>query len=163
MYPKGNNHTKVQFNGALMPAEMQLLQKHPGVLEAGIDPCRPDTAWGVYPHSQHVKWNIDNYGPYRLPYKGMTIAINTENIHVYGQLMHHEGQFRPESERDSCGYFTFYKDYYFIMGDNFHDSEDSRYFGPVPEDCLIGKASFLIYSNNDTNNEGYRKVLRGFE
>ncbi len=146
MFQKESPIEGIQFNGSLTPAELQALQRHPKVTEAAIDPCRPDTAWGVYPHSEHIDWNIDNYGPYRLPFNGMVVKINPENIYVYGQLMQHEGQFRPESKRDSCGYFTFYNDYYFIMGDNFHDSEDSRYFGPVKEEHLIGKASFTLYS-----------------
>jgi signal peptidase I len=85
-------------------------------------------------HSEHYKWSIDNYGPYRLPYKGMQVALSPENIRLYGRLMQIEANNLSEIEADSSGSFTFNKDYYFIMGDHFHDSEDSRYFGPVREE-----------------------------
>ncbi len=148
MYQSHYLNERVQFNGSIIYKELEALQKHPSVLEAGIETCRPDTAWTVYPHSEELKWSIDNYGPYILPYKGMTVELNSENLMVYGQLIKHERQFRPEAERDSCGHFTFYNDYYFMLGDNFHDSEDSRYFGPVREEFLIGKAAFRLYSKS---------------
>jgi signal peptidase I len=162
MFQNTTHHEAVQFNGQITHKELQALQLHPQVTDASIDPCRPDTAWGVYPHSEHIDWSIDNYGPYRLPFKGMVVEISPENIWVYGQLMHHEGQFRPESERDSAGHFTFYNDYYFIMGDNFHDSDDSRYFGPVMEEFLIGKASFIMFSKSKNHKKASR-ILRRFE
>lgn len=163
MYPKGNNHTNVQFNGALMPSELLLLQNHSEVLEAGIDPCRPDTAWTVYPHSGHIHWTIDNYGPYTLPYKGMRVELNSENNGVYEKLIQEDGNLQPEAENDSCSHFVFKHDYYFIMGDNFHDSEDSRYFGPVKEEFLIGKAAFILYSKNRNKNKANRSLFKSFE
>ncbi len=149
MFQKETLQHEIQFNGHITHAELQALKQHPQVIEASIDPCRPDTAFSVYPHSEHLNWNIDNYGPYMLPFKGMVIEKNPENLRVYGPLIDHEAQFRPESERDSCGHFRFYNDYYFIMGDNFHDSEDSRYFGPVKEELLIGKGAFFLYSKSN--------------
>jgi signal peptidase I len=66
---------------------------------------------------------------------------------LYGQLIsQEEEQNKSEDRSDNNGLFTFSNDYFFIIGDNFHDSEDSRYFGPVKEEHLIGKASFLLYS-----------------
>lgn len=162
MYPKDNKSERILFSGSLHPSQLQALQKHPQVLEAGIDPCRPDTAWTVYPHSEHYKWSIDNYGPYRLPYKGMQVALSPENIRLYGRLMQIEANDLSEIEADSSGSFTFNKDYYFIMGDHFHDSEDSRYFGPVREELLIGKVSFLLYSKA-TKAKVFPKILQGLK
>lgn len=139
---------KVQFNGSITYKELEALQKYPRVIEAGIDVCRPDTAWTVYPKQESLGWNIDNYGPYVVPFKGMTVELTPENLMIYGQLIQHERQLYPENERDSCEHFIFYNDYYFIMGDNYHDSEDSRYFGPVKEELLIGKAAMILYSKS---------------
>jgi signal peptidase I len=140
------NETPV-YSGALFPSQMEDLRHHPGVLNSGIDTCRADTAWTVYPHIEDIGWTIDNYGPYRLPYKGMVIEKNSENLMLYGQLIsQEEEQNKSEDRSDNNGLFTFSNDYFFIIGDNFHDSEDSRYFGPVREDYLIGKATFILYS-----------------
>ena len=140
------NETPV-YSGALFPSQMEDLRHHPGVLNSGIDTCRADAAWTVYPHIEDIDWTIDNYGPYRLPYKGMVIEKNSENLMLYGQLIsQEEEQNKSEDRSDNNGLFTFSNDYFFIIGDNFHDSEDSRYFGPVREDYLIGKATFILYS-----------------
>jgi signal peptidase I len=137
-----------QFNLVITKREIEALQHHPRVIHTAIDPFRPDTAWTVYPHSEFLDWSIDNYGPYILPYKGMAMEKTTKNLLIHGALINHEAQFRLDNEKDSCGFFIFYNDYYFFLGDNFHNSEDSRYFGPVREELLIGKASFVIFSKS---------------
>ena len=151
MFHKGSSPDTTQFNMFITKRAIEALQLHPRVIHAAIDPYRPDTAWTVYPHSEFLDWSIDNYGPYTLPYKGMRVEKTPENLLIHGALINHEAQFRPENERDSCGFFIFYNDYYFLMGDNYHNSEDSRYFGPVREEFLIGKATFIIFSNSKKN------------
>lgn len=133
------------LSGYITVNQLKALQKHPNVIEADIDSCRPDTAWTVYPHSEHLKWNIDNYGPFCLPFKGMKIHLTTDNNAKYGHIIECEKELSSQNKENS-NYYTFDNDYFFIIGDNFHDSDDSRYFGPVKEELLIGKASFILYS-----------------
>ncbi|MGQ1947710.1 signal peptidase I [Geofilum sp. OHC36d9] len=144
------------FNGFLTHDQIYSLAQHAGVLHAGIDPIRADTAWQVYPKSQKLDWSIDNYGPYVLPYKGMAIVKNPKNLELYGRLIAQEGNgIGLEGEDDR---YCFEHDYFFMLGDNFHDSGDSRYFGPVNEELLIGKASFILFSKSDK----YKKLERFF-
>lgn len=106
------------------------------------------------------KWNRDSYGPLRIPKKGDHIKLNEVNIEIYrdiitryeeNTLAEKEGLFYINSQETS-GY-TIGKDYYFMMGDNRHNSLDSRYFGFVPEDHIVGKPVFTWFSIDwDRNN-----------
>jgi signal peptidase I len=146
MFQQNSTHDTFKFNGQLTHSDLERLRRHPKVIEAGIDPLRPDTAWTVYPRSKALNWNIDNYGPYILPYRGMAIEKNAYNLSLYRRLIKKEVQDGAKGDRGDSGVFIFEHDYYFLMGDNFHDSQDSRYFGPVREEFLIGKASFIVFS-----------------
>ncbi len=105
----------------------------------------------------HSKWSIDNYGPYVVPYQGMKIDLNaiTDN-HYWFMIKYREGNTESLNVRDGVLYFgdtiattyEFKKDYYFMMGDNRHDSNDSRYWGPIQEDMIIGVANTILFSNN---------------
>ena len=154
------NVDSIFYTGNILSEDFVNLKSHPKVTDASYGPLFHDTTIVVYPYTASLNWNINNYGPYILPYKGMVVKKTSDNLHVFGQLINHESQFRPEAERDSCGHFTFYNDYYFMLGDNFHDSEDSRYFGPVREEFLIGKASFIIYSKSSKFLFPFKKFKR---
>ena len=98
------------------------------------------------------KWSLENYGPIVIPKKGMTVEINSNNILLwqnainvdYGEkIISVEGTVVNFSHQPIREY-TFKKDYYFVLGDNRKNSIDSRYFGYIPQDWIIGKA-FMIY------------------
>lgn len=98
------------------------------------------------------KWTIDNYGPVIIPRKGMTVELNPKNISLWEnainidfgeKVMSAEGtviNLKGKPLRE----YTFEKNYYFVLGDNRENSLDSRYFGYIPEEWIIGKA-FMIY------------------
>lgn len=104
----------------------------------------------------HSQWSIDNYGPFIVPFEGMTISLNaiTDN-HYWFLIRYREGNETGLRVKNDAFYlgddriteYTFHKDYYFFMGDNRHDSNDSRYWGPVQEDKLIGVATSILFSN----------------
>ena len=80
-------------------------------------------------------WNIKNWGPLIVPAKGMTIEIDDQTRELYRQII----EFETKKELDNnCTKYTFIGDYYFAVGDNAINSNDSRYWGFIPEDFIIG-------------------------
>lgn len=107
---------------------------------------------GDFPH--HT-WNEDNYGPIYIPKMGTTITLDSSNISIYrrvisvyekNDLKERNGKFIINGKETTT--YTFKQDYFWMMGDNRHNSEDSRFWGFVPEDHIVGKAVFIWMSWN---------------
>ena len=119
----------------------------------------------IFPFSPDYKWTRDNFGPLWIPAKDVTVELTLENFPLYQRIITSyegndlevkEGKIYINSEEAQT--YTFKQDYYFMMGDNRHNSLDSRYWGFVPEDHIVGKPA-LIWLSID-GNERFPKNIR---
>lgn len=138
----------------LTAGEADILRKIPGVDSVHREII--DNYGGVFPFDKQFNWSIDNFGPLWIPKKGATIPLTPENITLYKRLIfvyennrweERDGRiFLNGEEADS---YTFKMNYYWMMGDNRHRSQDSRYWGFVPEDHIVGSAWMIWMSTEN--------------
>ena len=118
-------------------------------------PDYPDSPILLFPFTENFEWTRDNYGPIWVPAKGATVGLTLENLPLYQRIISayeknslevKDGEIYINGEKSDS--YTFKQDYYFMMGDNRHHSLDSRYWGFVPEDHIVGKPAMLWFSTD---------------
>jgi signal peptidase I len=171
--PYSYNPANNNFVVNLHEETFQKFKNHPNVasIERVITPVG-ERHEGLFPNSRDLNWNIDNLGPIYIPKKGATIPLTVESLPFYKRLIEvYEGSELGINNKLSVNgtqvllngqaidSYTFKQNYYWMMGDNRHNSLDSRFFGYVPENHVVGKPVF-IWMSWDANANGFMNKIR---
>ena len=119
----------------------------------------------LFPNDDRLNWNGDNFGPFYVPKKGVSMAVTTTNYTIYKWAIQYETGGKLDMTNNQVTLngkaitnYTFKLDYYFVMGDNRHNSLDGRYWGFVPEDHIVGKPVMIWFSINSYGKGIFNKI-----
>jgi signal peptidase I len=142
----------------LTAAAKRALMARPNIVDS-IEDIVDNDIYSLYPQNGNMHWTRDNYGPIWIPKKGATVQLTLDNYAIYerpirayegNKLEIRNGQIYINDQPANS--YTFKMDYYWMMGDNRHNSADSRYWGFVPEDHIVGKPIFIWWSSDPDRN-----------
>ena len=164
-----NGYNKVRgYEGVLGNEEGQQILSH---LLSEENPSKEKLLQGGFPYDERVGWNIGEFGPLYIPREGSKVDMTVENALVYRKTIEWEQRTKLHIRGDSICLgdsiikeYTFGKNYYFTAGDNVLSSQDSRYWGLLPEEYIVGKATRIFRSvHKYTGKERWKRFLKKIE
>lgn len=148
----------------LRAGQVSLVRQRPEVVSLTpyfMEPGRGD--YNIFPHDARYPWNRDNFGPVIVPRKGDSIRLTLLNLCIYQRVIEvyeknrlevRQGQIYIDGSPSET--YTFKQDYFFVSGDNRHHSRDSRHWGFLPEDHIIGKPVLVWFSASRSAGQTFR-------
>jgi signal peptidase I len=163
MIQPGRQFLEIPLNESLA----EQLERLPEVVSAAPMSAATGTPGHIFPFSPNFPWNGDDFGPLRIPAKGDTIEITMASFPLYDRLLsRYEGRKLEASgnqlllEGQPLERYVVGQNYYFMLGDSRHHSADSRYWGFVPQDHLVGRATLLLLSKGEQGMRNGRAFQR---
>lgn len=154
------------YRTQLTEKEVNTLRGFSSIDSVVVENQRPQGDLQIFPNVPEYNWTVDDFGPLWIPKKGETVELTLENLPLYrraieiyeeNDLVIQENDIFINGEKTST--YTFKQDYYFMMGDNRHNSADSRFWGFVPYDHVVGKAVFVWFSKDPETGVRWKRIF----
>lgn len=166
-FPQYNQDYSMSYFAGISDENLAKFRNHPNV--KSIEPLKREKGereLSVFPHDPNYNWNNDFFGPLYIPKAGATVALNLDVLPLYKRAIteYENNELKVKGNQifingELATNYTFQKDYYWMMGDNRHNSLDARSWGFVPFDHVVGKPVFIWMSWN-THGQGIKEKIR---
>ena len=161
------NQQNTYYFPAISDEALARFKNHPNVTSiTPVKRIKGERDSGIFPHNPNYNWNVDFFGPLYIPEEGKTIDINLEVLPLYKRVIsEYEGNtLRVEGNQilingEIASTYTFKQNYYWMMGDNRHNSIDARAWGFVPFDHVVGKPVFIWMSWDGIKNPRWERFF----